>query len=335
MTACVIIRSASFIYMRADRLLSALLLLQAHGRLTSRQLANRLEVSERTMHRDMEALSASGVPVFALRGSRGGWQLDEGWRTQVPALDEAELRAFLMAQPQVVGDQRLVHAAERALSKLMAAMPVSLRERAASLRQRLHVDTTRWYGTVENLSMLPIVQDAVARDRKLNIVYKREGQLAERIVDPLGLVAKGTVWYLVANTPRGFRTYRVSRIEQAKLLDQPCERPADFDLAAYWKASTAQFRERVRYTAMLKLESKTAEMVKTWGCFSKVDAEPAGNTDGWVTMRGQFEDEDHACFVVLGLGPNADVLEPEKLRDRVAADIDRMLQRRSGVSPAQ
>src|SRR5499426_4776359 len=98
--------------MRADRLLSALLLLQAHGRLTGRELAKRLEVSQRTTHRDMEALSASGVPVFAMRGSRGGWQLDEGWRTQVPGLDEAELRALLMAQPQVVGDQGLVHAAE-------------------------------------------------------------------------------------------------------------------------------------------------------------------------------------------------------------------------------
>src|SRR5215813_6580165 len=98
--------------MRADRLLSEILLLQSHGRLSGRTIARKLEVSERTVHRDMESLSAAGVPVFALRGSRGGWQLDEGWRTEVPGLDEAELRAFLMAQPQVVGDQRLVHAAE-------------------------------------------------------------------------------------------------------------------------------------------------------------------------------------------------------------------------------
>src|SRR5215510_12770579 len=209
MTACVIIGAASFIYMRADRLLSALLLLQAHGRMTSRELAKRLEVSERTMHRDMEALSASGVPVFAMRGSRGGWQLDDDWRTQVPGLDESELRAFLMAQPQIVGDERLVHAAERALAKLTAALPVSLREKAASIRQRLHVDTTRWYGTVENLSMLPIVQDAVSSDRRLRINYRRQGRdVAERTVDPLGLVAKGSAWYLVANTDRGLRTYR-------------------------------------------------------------------------------------------------------------------------------
>src|SRR5881397_2537675 len=161
--------------MRADRLLSTLLLLQANGKMTVRQLAKRLEVSYRTAYRDLEALSAAGVPVLALRGSRGGWQLDEGWRTRVPGLDEAELRALLMAQPRVIGDVRLARAAERALDKLMAALPVSLREQATSIRQRLHVDTTGWRGTTENLSMLPIVQDAVARDRKLAIRYWRAG----------------------------------------------------------------------------------------------------------------------------------------------------------------
>src|SRR5215831_7945230 len=128
--------------MRADRLLSALLLLQTHGRLTGRELARRLEVSERTIHRDMEALSASGVPVFALRGAQGGWQLDEGWRTQVPGLDESELRALLMSQPRVLGDPRLAGAAERALAKLTASLPTALREKALNIRQRLHVDTT-------------------------------------------------------------------------------------------------------------------------------------------------------------------------------------------------
>jgi predicted DNA-binding transcriptional regulator YafY len=314
--------------MRADRLLSVLLLLQAHGRLTGRELAKRLEVSERTMHRDMEALSASGVPVFAMRGSRGGWQLDEGWRTQVPGLDEAELRAFLMAQPQVIGDERLVHAAERALAKLTAALPVSLREKAASIRQRLHVDTTRWYGTVEDLSMLPVVQDAVSSDRKLKIIYRRQGhEVAERTVDPLGLVAKGSTWYLVANTSHGFRTYRVSRIEEAKPLDQSCERPPDFDLATYWKSSTAAFRDRPRYQALLRLEPRTADMVKSWGCFSNTDTAQDGGPDGWITATAQFEDEDQACFIVLGLGPRAEVVEPRKLRERVAADIAQLVRR--------
>src|SRR5260221_13061783 len=127
--------------MKAERLLSALLLLQAHGRLTGRAVARRVGVSLRRVHRDMEALGAAGVPVFALRGSRGGWQLAEGWRTRVPGLDEAELRALLMAQPQVLGDPRLARAAGPAPDKLMGALPGSLADQAASIRQGLHADT--------------------------------------------------------------------------------------------------------------------------------------------------------------------------------------------------
>jgi predicted DNA-binding transcriptional regulator YafY len=313
--------------MKADRLLSALLLLQAHGRLTGRELAERLDVSRRTVHRDMEALSVAGVPVFALRGSHGGWQLDEGWRTRVPGLDEAELRALLMAQPRVVGDPRLARAAERALDKLMAALPVSLREQAASIRQRLHVDTTGWGGVPENLSMLPIVQEAVSRDRKLAIRYwPAGGERVERTVDPLGLVAKGGTWYLVARTPAGFRTYRVSRIEDARLLDKPAERPADFDLAAYWKASTEELRKKARYEATLYLEPSAAQALRTWRTTSPAAAVES-DAEGWVTLRVQFEDEEQARFIVLGLAPRVDVIAPASLRDRVAADVAAAMER--------
>jgi predicted DNA-binding transcriptional regulator YafY len=320
--------------MRADRLLSAILLLQAHGRMTGRELAKRLEVSMRTVHRDMESLSAAGVPIFALRGAQGGWQLDEDWRTQVPGLDEAELRALLMAQPRVLGDARLAAAAERALGKLMAALPASLRERAASIRQRLFVDTTGWRGTSENLAMLPIVQDAVARDRKLAIHYvqpghaKAESPPRERIIDPLGLVAKGSAWYLVANTPAGFRTFRVSRIEQARLLDAPGERPADFDLAAYWKSSTEKFREGwQRYNAVLRLDPQAARQMKAWRMASPIAGEEDPDPEGWITLRVHFDDEEEARFVVLGFGPRVEVIEPASLRDRVWADVTSVMER--------
>ncbi len=318
--------------MKAGRLLSTLLLLQAHGRLTGRALAQRLEVSQRTVHRDMEALSAAGVPVFALRGSQGGWQLDEGWRTRVPGLDESELRALLMAQPRVLGDARLVRAAESALDKLMAALPPSLREQAASIRQRLHVDATGWSGAPENLSMLPIVQDAVARDRKVEIRYRPTGrEPAERTVDPLGLVAKGGTWYLVARTPDGFRTYRVSRIEDARLLDKPAERPRDFDLAAYWRASTEELRTKARYEATLHLAPSAAQSLRTWRTTSPAAAGP--DAAGWVTLRVRFEDEEQACFIVLGLAAGVDVVAPASLRGRVAADVtaamERVLRQRS------
>jgi serine phosphatase RsbU (regulator of sigma subunit)/biotin operon repressor len=226
--------------------MSALLMLQARGQMTGRELAEKLEVSERTVHRDMEALSTAGVPVFAMRGAHGGWQLDEDWRTQVPGLDEAELRALLMAQPRMLGDKRLAAAADRAIGKLMAALPPSMRETASSIRDRLYIDTTGWRGTTENLSMLAIVQDAVAQDRKLSFRYWRAGkERVERTVDPLGLIAKGSTWYLYAGTDRGNRTYRVSRMEDAKLLDAPSVRPANFNLETAWKLSAEEFRDEV------------------------------------------------------------------------------------------
>ncbi len=317
--------------MRADRLLSALLLLQANGRMTGRELAKRLEVSARTLHRDMEALSAAGVPVFALRGSHGGWQLAEDWRTQVPGLDEAELRALLMAQPRMIGDTRLAAAAERAIGKLMAALPVSMRERATSIQQRLYVDTTAWRGTTEDLVMLPVVQDAVSRDRKLSMRYwKANREQVERTVDPLGLVAKGSAWYLAANTPNGFRTYRVSRIEAATVLDVPCERPANFDLAEYWKSSTKQFQEGwSRYEATLHLEQSAAKLVKMWCMVKEVENPNPKSTqaDGWITLRVQFEREKQALFVVMGLGARVDVIEPVSLREQMAAEVAAVAER--------
>ena len=318
--------------MRADRLLSALLLLQAHGKQTGRELAARLEVSERTVHRDMEALSAAGVPVFALRGVRGGWQLDEQWRTDVPGLDEVELRALLMSQPRVVGDARLAAAAERALDKLVAALPSALRQRAAAMRQRLFVDTTGWYGRVEKLSALPLVQDALSRDRKLLITYRKPNRdRAERAVDPLGLVAKGASWYLVADTTNGYRTFRVSRIEDAKVLETACARPADFDLAAYWRASTTAFMEsRRRLSVTVRMDPTAAESLKQW-CPDSVVIGPSSPVDPWVTLRLAFDDEDQASFMVLGFGSRIDVVAPASLRQRVDDELSAAVNRRTAM----
>ena len=317
--------------MKSDRLLSALLLLQAHGLLTSRDLARRLEVSRRTVHRDMEALSAAGVPVFALRGAAGGWRLDEDWRTRVPGLEEAELQALLMAQPRVLGEAGLARAAERALDKLMAALPAGLREQAASLRQRLHVDATGWSGVPEDLSALPTVQEAVAHDRRLAFGYRRPGrERTERAVDPLGLVAKGSAWYLVARTPDGFRTYRVSRMEGPRLLAEPCQRPAGFDLAAYWRESTERLqRERRRFEAVLRLEPRAAASLSGWEQTSPVEEAQGAALDpaGWVTLRVLFQDEEHARFIALGLGSRVEVLAPDELRARVVEELEAALER--------
>jgi len=249
--------------MSANRLLSALLLLRAHGRLTGHELAKRLEVSESTVDGDMEALNAAGIPVFALSGSERGWRLDEEWRPQAPGLEEREF-GTLLSQAQVTNEVQLAAAAKRALNELKATHSDPLREQARSIQQRLYVDTTDWRGTSENVPMLSAVQDAVWGDRKLAFRYWRAGrELVERTVDPLGLVLKGSTWYLFAHTPDGFRTYRVSRIEEARILDKPAERPANFDLAACWKSSTEQFQDEVsqaveayRRAMAAKLESE-------------------------------------------------------------------------------
>jgi predicted DNA-binding transcriptional regulator YafY len=272
-----------------------------------------------------------------MRGSRGGWQLDENWRTRVPGLAEDELRALLMTQPRVVGDTSLAASAERALAKLMAALPATLRDRAHAIRRRLHVDTTGWRGKVENLAMLPIVQDAISRDRMARIQYRQAGYgRVERSIHPLGLVAKGAAWYLVANTAAGLRTYRVSRIEHAQILDAPVERPADFDLAAFWKSSSEQFEQRRQYPTTLRLEPSAAAIVQAW-CRVRPDRTDGHRGDhGWVELGVDFDDEADACFVVLGLGARVEVVAPASLRERIAAEVAEMFTRsREGTCISQ
>jgi predicted DNA-binding transcriptional regulator YafY len=272
----------------------------------------------------MEALSEAGVPVFALRGAQGGWELAKGWRTKVPGLDEAELRGLLMAQPSALGDPKLAAAAERAFGKLMAALPGNLREHAASIRARLHIDPTGWRPTSEDLAMLPIVQDAIARDVKLSFMYRRaDGDLAPRTVDPYGVVCKQAVWYLVAYAPAGMRSYRVSRMSKVLALAMTFKRPKKFDLAAYWKSSTAQFSEtRDRYRATLALAPEAVASLIGWCPMSPA---PDGSYAAelpmeWSIFDVEFESASQAQFVALGYGPRARVIAPQELRERVRAD---------------
>jgi predicted DNA-binding transcriptional regulator YafY len=269
-----------------------------------------------------------------MRGVRGGWQLEENWRTQVPGLDEAELRALLMAQPRVLGERRLAAAAERALGKLVASLPVPLRARAETIRQRLYVDTTGWRGPVEDLSMLPLVQHAVSNDRKLKIRYmSRRDRLeqdkesneakgpTERIVSPLGLVAKRSTWYLVAHTSKGLRTFRVSRIENAALLDLPAERPTNFNLEAYWKAAAEEFLKTLpRFETTLCLHPDAERDLKMWRMLAPSDGVPSSRP-GWVAARVQFDDEQQALVVIRGFGPKVEVISPITLRARVVTEL--------------
>jgi predicted DNA-binding transcriptional regulator YafY len=314
--------------MKADRLLSVLMLLQARGRATERELAERLEVSQRTIHRDLEALSVSGVPVVALRGSTGGWELTKGWRTEVPGLNVPELQALLLAQPRAVGHPRLAAAAQSAMDKLLASLPGAMQQQAAAMRERLHVDPRGWWDVGEDFSALQTVQEAVAGERKLAFDYVRaDGKASMRKVNPLGLVAKRSTWYLVAQAAGGMRTFRVSRITNATVLATGFQRPARFDLAAYWAKSIAEIERRQRsFRVVLGLAPEAVERFRT---HVRLAAAGIKTTEcqvpsGWEVVRAEFDDEVQARFVVMGLGARAVVIAPAEFRRTIAEEVRAM-----------
>jgi predicted DNA-binding transcriptional regulator YafY len=308
--------------MRADRLLSIMLLLQIHKRLTSHDLAGRLEVSERTIHRDMEALSGAGVPVFAERGAAGGWSLVEDYRTSLTGLKKEEIFALFLSTPaaRLLSDLGLEKASAMALTKLRASLPDIHQSTAQYALQRIYIDAEGWNSYEESAASLPVIQEAIWSERKLNIVYRRPDgcESFERIVDPLGLVAKGSVWYMVASVDGEVRSYRVSRIANSTILDEPVRRPEHFDLPAFWRQSTSDFKTRLpRYSARLRVSQVVLPRLKYAGRFARIEKVEAPDPDGWaeVSMRFQFESE--ACEYALSFGPQVEVIEPISLRDHV------------------
>jgi len=311
--------------MRADRLLSILLLLQMHRRITARELAKRLEVSERTIHRDMEALGTAGIPVTAERGISGGWSLLEQYRTNLTGLNEAEIQALFLTQPdRLLTDLGLHKAADAAIIKLLAALPSISRRDAEYVHQRIYIDNASWHQTEDNVASLTILQKAVLQERKLLFTYQRDGNDAsstfERLVDPLGLVAKGSTWYLIAAIKNDIRSYRVSRIQTAQVLEEPCLRPEGFDLAEYWAQSSTRFVANLpRYPVTVRIAPELLEHIYHAGRYAKIESADPPDASGWLCLRLQFEMEESACGYLLSFGPQVEIIEPPELREKVIA----------------
>jgi predicted DNA-binding transcriptional regulator YafY len=309
--------------MRADRLLSIMLLLQIYRRLTAGELARRLEVSERTIHRDMEALSTAGVPVEASRGAGGGWALLDGYRTNLTGLNGEEIQTLFAGLPgRLLADLNLDRAADAAHVKLLAALPASSRDDAEYARRRIHVDVAGWGSAEEALPHLHAIQEAVWRGRKLMLAYGRDcdgdAPPPERRVDPLGLVAKGSVWYLVALASGEVRSYRVSRVASARLTGEAAERPEGFDLAAFWAGSVARFREELpRFDATLRAHKSVLHLLHYAGRFSRLEEASEPDAGGWATVRMRFQFEEDACGLALGFGTKVEVVEPAGLREKI------------------
>ncbi len=307
--------------MRADRLLSIVLLLQTHRHLTAGALAERLEVSERTIHRDMEALSGAGIPVVAERGTGGGWSILGEYRTDLTGLNESEIQSLFVTQsPKVLADLKLQKASEGALLKLLAALPAIHRHGAERARQRIYVDSKGWSRLEDSVPLLPVLQDAVWNERKLRITYERGPgcEAVERVLDPLGLVAKGNAWYLVAGVDEYVRSYRIARISNAEVLDERSHTPVGFDLGAYWEKSAETFKSTLpRYVATFRVSPTIFPRLRFAGRFARVSDVMETGADGWLKVNVGFDVEEMACEYALGFGANLEVLDPLVLREKV------------------
>ncbi|MFH8592257.1 helix-turn-helix transcriptional regulator [Streptomyces rimosus] len=311
--------------MRAARLIRMVLLLQSRPSMTAAELARELEVSERTVARDVLSLSEAGVPVYADRGRAGGYRLIGGYRTRLTGLGRSEVEAlFLSGVPAALRDMGLADAASAARLKVSAALLPELRDAADGAAQRFHLDAPAWYREPATPELLPAVADAVWDDRRVAARYRRKDAEVERELEPYGLVLKAGVWYLAARSGTDVRVYRIDRFTSVTLLDDRFTRDPDFDLPAFWAERAAQFaRSILRDEVTVRLTPAGARQLRYVTDRAGADEAlaAAGEPDerGRITVTLDVESLDVAFGQLLGLGPEGEVLAPAALRERFAA----------------
>ncbi|WP_462409860.1 helix-turn-helix transcriptional regulator [Neobacillus sp. Marseille-QA0830] len=306
--------------MRADRLISILLLLQNCEKMTAKELAEELEVTERTIHRDMEALSAAGIPVVADRGKMGGWRLLEQYRTNLTGLKANEIKSlFITPSFQLLDDLGFTDNWKEARQKLMASIPTPMRINAADAWNRIHVDTSRWRQAPEKVETFVTLKQAIWGDKKLQIEYQRaDGELLNRTVEPLGLVAKGSTWYLIARSDEKIRNYRASRILAASLVEEPFIRPKDFNLEDYWQESTQSFVESMpTYSVEVEISPLIMNRIRFTGRFVQVIHVEEKTANGWYPATLRFETEQEATEYILGFGNQIKIIHPTSLQEAI------------------
>ncbi|MGE5333546.1 MAG: helix-turn-helix transcriptional regulator [Nitrososphaerota archaeon] len=302
--------------MRGDRLLAIMMLLQARGKMTAQALARELEVSRRTILRDIDALSIAGVPIYADGGHGGGIELDARYRTTLTGLTEAEaLTVFISESPQLLRDLGYQEQARQSLLKLFASLPTLHRNAIEQFRQRVHIDPVWWWNEASP-PFWDALQRAVYDAQLLRMTYTRsDGTVGERTVEPYSLVAKAGVWYLVARRDGEFRTYRVSRIREAEILETPFQRLPDFDLETYWRAHTGQVSAQIApYAFAVRCNDQGLAFLRRR--ILDVSASPDGT--GWHRAEIHVSSAEEARMLVFGLGTDGMVIAPGELREDVA-----------------
>ena len=325
--------------MRASRLVQLLLLLQTNGKMTASRLAEALEVSVRTIYRDIEALSGAGVPIYAEAGPGGGVRLVDGYRTRLTGLTAEEAEALaLSGLPGAASELGLGTVLAAAQLKVDAALPPELRSRAVRMRERFHLDAPGWFAREEPVPHLAALSRAVWEEQRVEIRYQKREEEVRRLLDPLGLVLKAGVWYLVAlsGRTRSLRTFRVSRVRNVKVLDDPVQRPEDFDLAAHWAEASEEFLgswPKMPVVARLRRDLlghvRYVQDPKAAPSALATASEP---DDGeWVTLTLQFESLEIAGYELMRFGADLEVLEPLELRERLAVRATQMVERYASV----
>lgn len=311
--------------MRASRLLSMLILLQLRGRTPAARLAEELEVSVRTIYRDVDALSAAGVPIYAEPGRDGGIALDRDYRTRLTGLTEAEAEALALAGPG--GQARDLGRGGEALAaqlKLRASLPADRSAGAERIARRYHVDPVPWYQRAEDLPALPMLAEAVWRDRRVRFDYESWRGLRGWTLAPLGLVQKGGLWYLVGEADGATLTFRVANISALALLDSGFERPKGFDLARHWSSRIEAFEvELAREEAVIRISEEGRRILRAVSAMADeavaATAQPAERA-GWVEARIPVETPDYAARQLLRLGAEVEVIAPNALRAALASE---------------
>lgn len=301
--------------MRADRLIAALLTLQARERVTASELATELEVSVSTARRDLEALALAGVPVYPQRGRGGGWSLVGRARTDLSGLTEPEARALLLLVGPAAARSP---AASAALRKLVQALPATFRTDARAATEAVLLDPARWGEHARDRpAMVERLQAAVVRRRRIRLVYDaRSGERTERPVDPWGLVDKDDVWYLVAGTERGRRTFRVDRVVAATPTDEPAERPDDFALSAAWRDIVGEVEDRrARTWATVRIAPRFATILE--GQFGR-HVRHLEDDDGCARLRIGAPTPLDIARHLAGWGELIEVIEPQAVRAELA-----------------
>lgn len=309
--------------MRASRLLSILILLQLRGRLTAAGLAAEFEVSERTIYRDIDALSAAGVPVYGDRGPGGGFQLLDGYRTQLTGLSASEAEALAMiGLPGPASELGIGAATSAAHNKLIAALPGDGGALADRMATRFHLDAVDWYRGGEALPHLPAIARAVLDQRTLSMRYDSWQGVRDWTVDPLGLVLKAGIWYLVARGGDKARIFRIANIGALAIGTTSFDRPVDFHLARWWQTEQRRFESELfatRATVRASLDGCKRLAAQSPRGAEAVAAAGVPAADGWRAMAMMVEDSDHGARDMLALGAEVEVVAPASFRRRIAA----------------